>query len=102
MSESAGVPPCPAGGRWRLGAVIGRGRFARMQALEDAIAFRQARAARPCRACRAAGEGERCDDHARDLGLIASYRQAIRLANLDLAPVPRERGTSALRAGPGD
>jgi hypothetical protein len=72
VTEPAGTPPCPAGQPWRLVGVIGRGRFTRMQALEDAIAFRQARAARPCRACRAAREGERCDDHARDLGLIAT------------------------------
>jgi hypothetical protein len=50
--------------------------FQRLQALEDAIAYRRARVAVPCPDCGAAGPGGRCDDHACDLHLIAGYQQA--------------------------
>jgi hypothetical protein len=54
--------------------VVPRGWFQQLQALEDAIAYRRARAAAPCPDCTA--DGRRCDDHACDLHLIADYQQA--------------------------
>jgi len=53
--------------------VVARGWFQYLQALEDAIAYRRARAAAPCADCTASGR--RCDDHACDLRLIAAYQQ---------------------------
>jgi hypothetical protein len=47
--------------------------FQHLQALEDAIAYRRARATAPCPDCTASGH--RCDDHACDLDLIADYQQ---------------------------
>jgi hypothetical protein len=49
-----------------------RARFERVQAFEDAIAYRRARLALPCHDCGLA----RCDDHAADADLIARYRRA--------------------------
>jgi hypothetical protein len=60
--------------------------FQRMQAFEDAIAYRRARGKAPCPDCAAAEPGEKCDDHACDLGLIDGYAQEI------------ERSASALDA----
>jgi hypothetical protein len=46
--------------------------FLRLQALEDAIAYRLARLAAPCPGC----GPQHCDDHAVDVTLIAAYREA--------------------------
>ena len=46
----------------------------RLQALEDAIKWRHARAAAPCTDCQATPGGQ-CDDHGRDAGLIADYER---------------------------
>ena len=54
-----------------------RDRFQRLQALEDALRYRRARAAEPCADCDLAPDG-RCDDHGRDLDLIGEYEQAAR------------------------
>jgi hypothetical protein len=54
-----------------------RERCQRLQALEDALRYRRARATEPCSACAAAPDGQ-CDDHGRDAGLIAEYEQAAR------------------------
>ena len=51
---------------WAIG-VVERGRFHRLQALEDAIAYRRARVTAPCSYCALAAPGRKCDDHARDL-----------------------------------
>jgi hypothetical protein len=48
--------------------------FLRLQALEDAIAYRLARLAVSCPGCGV----HRCDDHAVDVILIAGYRDAFR------------------------
>ena len=72
--------------QFRAGRVLDRGRFQRIQALEDAIAYRRARAAEPCPDCATAAAGRKCEDHARDLQLIAEYLQAIRRSNLILGP----------------
>jgi hypothetical protein len=50
-----------------------RARFERVQAYEDAIAYRRARLAVPCADCGLA----RCDDHAADADLITRYRGAV-------------------------
>jgi hypothetical protein len=47
-------------------------RFRYLQALEDAIHFRQDRSGQHCADCTAA-DGSRCDDHNRDQDLIAVY-----------------------------
>jgi hypothetical protein len=60
----------------RHGGIAESGWLQRLQALEDAIAYRRARIAVPCAGCRAAGAGNRCDDHACDLDLIAGYQRA--------------------------
>ena len=57
------------------GGVLERGWFQRLQALEDAIAYRRARVTAPCPDCPAAATGERCDDHACDVYLIAAYQR---------------------------
>jgi len=72
--------------------------FQRMQALEDAIAYRHARTAAPCPDCQTA-PGPACDDHGRDLELIGEYLQTLHqtaghLQSLDAArlqarPPPR-------------
>jgi hypothetical protein len=49
-----------------------RARFQRLQAYEDAIAYRTARLNAPCSRC---GD-TRCDEHAIDADLITAYRQA--------------------------
>jgi hypothetical protein len=46
--------------------------FQRLQALDDAIAYRRARVAVPCPDCDPAPAGRRCDDHACDMMLIAA------------------------------
>jgi hypothetical protein len=47
-------------------------RFHELQTLDDALAFRLARAAQPCPHCPPAGH---CPDHAADHGLIAAYHR---------------------------
>jgi hypothetical protein len=58
-------------------AVLIRRKLRQMQALEDAIRFRRARAGQACRACGGAGES-RCEDHGRDIDLISEYEIALR------------------------
>ena len=57
--------------------LIERHWFQRLQAFEDAVAYRQARADAPCPDCGPAASGRRCDDHGRDLDLIGGYRRTI-------------------------
>jgi hypothetical protein len=45
---------CRGGAPYRAVGVLDRGRYMRVQALEDAIDFRAARAAAPCQDCNAA------------------------------------------------
>jgi hypothetical protein len=66
QSHSGGVP---------------RSWFRYLQALEDAIAYRRARAAARCPDCTASGQ--KCDDHACDLQLIAAYQQTAIAAIVD-------------------
>lgn len=67
-----GHPHANAGTAAHTG-LIERGWFQQLQALEDAIAYRRARAAAPCPDCTASSHT--CDDHACDLQLIAAYQQ---------------------------
>jgi hypothetical protein len=55
--------------------VLEPGWFQRLQALEDAIAYRRARVTAPCPDCQTATTGERCDEHACDIHLIAVYQR---------------------------
>ena len=48
----------------------------------DAIAYRRARVTAPCPDCTASGQ--KCDDHACDLDLIAAYQQTAIAAILDV------------------
>ena len=65
--------------------VLERRRFSLLQALEDAIAYRQARVAAPCPGCRGTAAGQRCDDHSCDLDLIVVYQQAANSTIAELA-----------------
>jgi hypothetical protein len=61
----------------RRPSVSDRRQFRRMQAFEDAIAYRRARVAAPCTDCVTTEPDEKCDDHARDLELINEYADEI-------------------------
>jgi hypothetical protein len=54
-------------------AVPERQRFRELQVLEDAVNYRLARLAAPCRECQCAGADNRCDDHAIDVSLVDGY-----------------------------
>jgi hypothetical protein len=90
---------CRGGAPYRAVGVLDRGRYLRVQALEDAIGFRAARAAAPCQDCDVA-TGRRCDDHAGDLAMIAWYRAAIQRSNLILGPPPPPPDWPPSDAGP--
>jgi hypothetical protein len=64
--------------RHRSVSGVVQGWFQHLQALEDAIAYRRARVTVPCPDCGAAPLGQKCDDHARDLELIAEYQASAR------------------------
>ncbi|HET7016050.1 MAG TPA: hypothetical protein VFI65_19160 [Streptosporangiaceae bacterium] len=63
-------------------------RFRYLQALEDAIHYRQARSAGQCVDCTAA-DGGRCDDHKRDQDLIAVYTKTAEKLSEPLAALER-------------
>lgn len=69
----------------RSSAVRQRAGFQRLQALEDAIAYRAARLAALCPACGHLPGDQRCDEHARDLELIDEYWAAATAASAALA-----------------
>jgi hypothetical protein len=48
----------------------------RLQAFDDAIAYRRARIAAPCVDCNGSDADSRCDDHACDLMLIDAYQRS--------------------------
>ena len=70
-----------------------RERMQRLQSLDDAIAYRQARISARCPDC-GPGDAGKCDDHACDVRLIADYRQTAR-AIAGAAPGSRETGVPA-------
>ena len=65
--------------------------FRMVQALQDAIVFRRARAGAYCYECDQA-PGGRCEDHACDLDLVASYEQDARAisAAISQGAIPRQ------------
>jgi hypothetical protein len=65
--------------------------FQRLQALDDAIAYRRARVAAPCPDCGLGPGGHRCDDHACDMTLIAAYHRAAHAAVAEIESA-RQRG----------
>lgn len=73
MEHEAGT----TGTRHRRPSASDRRQFRRMQAFEDAIAYRRARVAASCTDCTAAAPDGKCDDHARDLELIDEYADEI-------------------------
>jgi hypothetical protein len=72
-------------------------RFMRLQALDDAIAYRTARLAAPCPDC---GPHARCDDHASDADLITAYQATARalVAEIEHARSAAHRASSASRS----
>jgi hypothetical protein len=66
----------------------------RLQALEDAIAYRRARVTAPCPDCTASSQ--MCDDHACDLDLIAAYQRTA-IAILDASSGPAGSLDAAIR-----
>lgn len=70
----------------RQGIRLGqRAEFQRLQALEDAIAYRTARLAAPCPDCAHLPGTRRCEEHARDLELVSEYRAVATAATAGLA-----------------
>ena len=73
-------------------AAVVPGQCQQLQALEDAIKWRRARADVPCGACQKAQDGK-CDDHGRDVDLIVEYeltaRQLLQTALRPLSSDPR-------------
>jgi hypothetical protein len=57
-------------------AAAERASFQRLQALDDAIAYRRARVVASCPDCDPGPGDHKCDDHACDLMLIAGYHRA--------------------------
>jgi hypothetical protein len=91
-AENAAAPSPQRPGEATTGApdrrsrIMGRGQFQRLQALEDAIAYRRARVTAPCPDCLPGRP--KCDDHACDLNLIAAYQQTAIAAILDISSQP--------------
>jgi hypothetical protein len=77
-------PPAACG---RPFGLPGRGWFQRLQALEYAIAYRRARVTAQCAAC-GPPSGRKCEDHARDLELIAEYQPTARAVMQDTPGPP--------------
>jgi hypothetical protein len=78
-----------------------RDRFQQLQALDDAIAWRRARLAISCPDCGPVPEGQKCDDHACDLDLIAAYQQRAIAISLELSgATPAQQAGTAPTPGP--
>lgn len=75
----------------KAGRRIPREDFQYLQALEDAISYRVARAAVSCAAC-AATAPEKCEDHDRDLELIGEYQAASTLCSERIEAATRTPG----------
>jgi hypothetical protein len=89
----AGSTGCQAGSEVSAGLAI-------MQALDDAIAFRQDRLSAPCAGCAPAGP---CPDHAADARLVTSYQQRHRAAYLQACAVlSLDPAAAVAAAGDGD
>jgi hypothetical protein len=62
--------------------------FRQLQALEDAICYRSARLAEPCPGCGPDDES-RCDEHACDVMLVTTYRQAAQKLGASIRAEPQ-------------
>jgi hypothetical protein len=81
-------------------AVPERHRFRQLQALEDAVNYRLARLMAVCPRC--VPGGERCDEHACDVELVAGYLAAAQAVVAELARVNQViREDCTLRRGKG-
>jgi hypothetical protein len=103
-SGSSAEAPCAENGKvWpeSVSSDPASGMFLRFQSLDDAISFREARVAAPCPDCGPGAVDGRCDDHARDLSLLAGYRK---LAEKEIAEIQiqieKTRGRKAAAAPP--
>jgi hypothetical protein len=83
MPDTTPGHPHTSAGTAAHSAAVHRGWFQHLQALEDAIAYRRARVTAPCPDCTASGQ--KCDDHACDLSLIAEYQQTATAAILAIS-----------------
>ena len=72
-----------------------------LQALEDAIAYRTARTSQPCPDCSGTGAGQRCDQHACDLHLIAAYQRTARAVIRDVSRLIDARRARITQASQG-
>ena len=72
-------------------AVPERRRYRELQALEDAVNFRLARLMALCPRCEPVAGGDRCDEHACDVALIAGYLEA---AHATMAVLSRVTGAT--------
>ena len=80
-------------------AVPERHRFRELQALEDAVNYRLARLMAPCPECGPGPAGNRCDEHACDVDLIAGYLEAAQSIMAELSRAARERAAGSGRQG---
>lgn len=69
--------------------------FRRLQALDDAIAYRRARLGHPCPDCR---DGAHCDDHACDLVLLNGYEDDARATSEAIHTTRPRPGPGARKA----
>jgi len=84
-------------------AVPERHRFRELQALEDAVNYRLARLMVPCAQCELRPAGDRCDEHACDVALIAGYLEAAQATMAALSAVTeRQAGQEPVAGVAGD
>jgi hypothetical protein len=84
----------------RIGAME-PGSFQRLQAFEDAIAYRRARITAPCPDCGTSAPSQQCEVHARDLDLIKEYLETHhRTAAALRAQTERQRRRQLTSPGP--
>jgi hypothetical protein len=76
LAATEGTPPVSPAGLIAATGPRDGGQCHWLQALDDAIKYRQARATEPCAGC--GSVAGKCEDHARDLDLIAEYHRTAR------------------------
>ncbi len=91
--------PVSAGASSLRFAVPERHRFRELQALEDAVNYRLARLMAPCLECGPGQAGNRCDEHACDVDLIAGYLEAAQSIMAELSRAAREQAAGSGRRG---
>jgi hypothetical protein len=82
-------------------AVPERHRYRELQALEDAVNFRLARLMAPCLRCEPGAGGDRCDEHACDVALIAGYLEAAHATMGVLARLSGDTPQAGISPSPG-